>query len=228
MCRLALVSGKRPALVEMPICSYRLSVFDSQFSLQFGLWSIFAGDFRVSNGSALLANAPAVAPVRVRIPVVRYRVARVIVAYDVPFAQQEALWKAPCGAYRSKDPHGVKTFQSPPADQSARVPSSHAGNEDTATDRCAKPSRSHRPESRIIFLRRMKEIRCSPSRALGARRRVPSKPLNAKNLCSACDGLGWPMAQCVTDWPRSSWFRWVCCNPSRHHRRCLSIRWNTA
>ena len=63
--------------------------------------------------------------------------------YDVPFALEEALWKAPCAAYRSKDPHGVKSFQSPPADESPRSLPFYAGNEDTAADRCARPSRSH-------------------------------------------------------------------------------------
>ncbi len=60
---------------------------------------------------------------------------------DDPFARQEARGKAPCAAYHSKGPHGAKSFQSPPADESLRSPPFYAGNEDTATDRCAKPSK---------------------------------------------------------------------------------------
>ncbi len=110
--RLALVSGKRPALVQSSSRLTCAPVPSLSFIVNLGNGALSLGGLSVLNGSgsARQCSGGGLNPcTRFRSPASGRSCRRA--NYDVPFALEEALWKAPCAAYRSKDPHGVKSFQ---------------------------------------------------------------------------------------------------------------------
>ena len=76
--RLALVSGKRPALVQSSSRLTCAPVPSLSFIVNLGNGALSLGGLSVSNGSAHLSNAQAVGSIRVYVFVVRHRVAHVI------------------------------------------------------------------------------------------------------------------------------------------------------